>query len=211
MNAFFLVALLAQTPARPVDVPRVDVQAVIGWQNLHKDQPGDSYNDWMNDILYGGVGAGWLWSDHLKLQVDLGAGTKGQQYRYRQFTVNGNPAYESARVETRQTSVAIAQHYQFFQNQWFHPRVGAGVDLARETTTERYEALNVYDPITRVTRPVTPPHTDGPEHRFVARPFAETGFKAYITPRAFFTGDMRMMFRHGIDEVLFRAGFGFDF
>ena len=32
-----------------------------------------------------------------------------------------------------------------------------------------------------------------------------------MTRRAFFTGDMRLMVRHGIDDVLFRAGFGIDF
>ena len=32
-----------------------------------------------------------------------------------------------------------------------------------------------------------------------------------MTRRAFFTGDMRIMFRGGVEEVLFRAGFGIDF
>lgn len=213
MKALFLLGLLAQAqaPAQPIQLPRADAHFVIGWQNLHKNQGADSYNDWMGDIFYGGAGAGWFWTDHLKLQVDFGAGTKGTQNRFRQFFVNGNPAYEQVRIETRQSSLAIAQQYQFFRNQWFHPRVAAGVDIARESTTEHYESFGVYDPITRTTRQVTPPRTEGPEHRFIARPFAEGGFKAYVTTRAFFTTDMRLMFRHGIDEVLFRAGFGFDF
>jgi hypothetical protein len=205
------VCLCPSAEAQTVQLPRADVHFVVGWQNIHKEQPFDSYNDWLNDIFYGGAGAGWFWTENLKTQVDIGAGTKGSQSRYRQFTVNGNPAYETARVETRQTSVAIAQQYQFFRNQWFHPRIAAGVDLARETTIEEYQPVSVYDPVLRVTRTVQPGRTEGPEHRFVARPFAEGGFKAYVTPRAFFTGDMRMMFRHGIDEVLFRAGFGLDF
>ena len=32
-----------------------------------------------------------------------------------------------------------------------------------------------------------------------------------MTRRAFFTSDTRLMFRSGIDEVLFRFGFGVDF
>ena len=32
-----------------------------------------------------------------------------------------------------------------------------------------------------------------------------------MTRQAFFTGDTRLMFRNGLDEVLFRAGFGIDF
>jgi hypothetical protein len=69
----------------------------------------------------------------------------------------------------------------------------------------------VFDNATRTSRTIAPARTEGPEHDFIARPFAEGGLKAYVTRRAFFTTDMRMMFRPGIDEVLFRAGFGFDF
>src|SRR5262245_6231636 len=211
MKAFLLLGLLAQAPQQqPIQLPRADAHFVVGWQNLHKDQ-GESYNDWIGDILYGGAGAGWFYTDNLKLQVDFGAGTKGSQSRYRQSFVNGSSVFEYSRVETRQSSIAIAQQYQFFRNQWFHPRVAAGVDIARETTTERYDPVGVYDQVTRTTRVIAPARTEGPEHRVIARPFAEGGFKAYVTTRAFFTTDMRLMFRHGVDEVLFRAGFGFDF
>lgn len=200
----------AQTPA--VQPPRGDAHFVIGWQNLHKPQPeGGSYNDWLNAIFYGGAGAGWYWNDHLKTQIDFGAGTKAEQYRYRQFTIGGVQTYESSRMAVSQQSVAIEQQYQFFRNQWFHPHVGLGIDLARETSTAEYQPVTVFDNVTRTTRTITPAHVDPPEHRFVTRPFGEAGFKAYMTRSAFFTGDARLMFRHGIDEVLFRAGFGIDF
>ncbi len=114
-------------------------------------------------------------------------------------------------MSVRQQSVAVAQHYQFFRNQWFHPHVGAGVDIARETTTEEYNPVIVFDSVTRVSREITPARTEGLDHRTIARPFAEAGFKAYMTRRAFFTGDTRVMVRHGVDEVLFRVGFGVDF
>jgi len=212
MRAFLLLAVLAQAPAPPIPaLPRADAHFVIGWQNLHKEQPQDHYNDWLNDIFYGGAGAGWYWTDHLKTQVDFGAGTRAQQYRYRQVTTNGAITYEASRLRLRQQSVSIGQHYQFFRNQWFHPHVGAGVELARETTTEEYDPIVVFDNATRTSRTIVPARTEGPEHDFIARPFVEGGLKAYITRRAFFTTDMRMMFRPGIDEVLFRAGFGFDF
>ena len=200
----------AQEPAR-VPLERGDVHIAIGWQNLHKEQPQQRYNNWLNGIFYGGTGAGWYWSDHLKTQVDFGAGTRGRQYRYEQFVVNGQTTVAQSRVSVNQQSVAVAQHYQFFENQWFHPHVGAGVDLARETTREEYDQVVVFDPVTRGSRLVSPQRTEGPEHRFVARPFGEVGLKAYMTRRAFFTADSRLMFRHGVDEVLFRLGFGVDF
>jgi hypothetical protein len=210
MKALLLVSLLAQAPAAPANLPRFDVHAVAGWQNLNKPQEQPYYNDWLNAILYGGVGAGWYWTDHLKTQIDVGAGTRDEQYQTRQFVVDGQPAYASARVAIRETNVSIGQQYQFFRNQWFHPHAGAGVELVRETTTQQFLAVTVYDPATRTSKLLSPEHTGGPEHRLLARAFAEGGFKAYMSRRAFFLGDMRVMFRGGIDEVLFRAGFGID-
>jgi opacity protein-like surface antigen len=202
---------VAQEPARP-PLTRADVQVVVGWQNLRREQPQQSYNDnWMNGIFYGGGGAGWYWTDHLKTRVDFGAGTEGHQYRYEPIVVNGQTSASSSRLSVQRQSVAVAQQYQFFRNQWFHPYVGAGLDIARETTIESYDPVFVFDSVTRVSRQLTPAQTRGPDHRMVARPFAETGFKAYMTRRAFFTGDMRVAFRHGVDETLFRCGFGVDF
>jgi hypothetical protein len=192
---------------------RGDVHFVLGWQNLHKPQePEQHYDNWLNGIFFGGAGAGWYWTDNLKTQVDFGAGTRARQYRYEPIVVGGQTTGTLySRVQVQQQSVAIAQQYQFFRNQWFHPHVGAGVDLARETTREEYDPIFIFDPITRVSRQVSPPQNEGPEHRFIARPFAEAGFKAYMNRRTFFTGDARLMFRTGVDEVLFRFGFGIDF
>ena len=203
----------AQEPPRN-PLSRGDVHVVIGWQNLRQEQPpqpGCCNNDWVNSIFYGAAGAGWYWTDHLKTQVDFGGGTKADHYRYSYITTGSQSTSTSSRLTVQQQNLAISQQYQFFRNQWFHPHVGAGVDIVRETTTEQYQPVFVYDSATRVSTQILPPRTEGPEHRVIARPFVETGFKAYMTRRAFFTGDARVGVRHGIDEVLFRAGFGIDF
>ncbi|HYT74795.1 MAG TPA: hypothetical protein VEL79_08620 [Vicinamibacterales bacterium] len=204
----------AQDAAPAARLVRSDAHAVVGWQNLRHDSPSDYLgpdNNWLNAILYGGGGTGWYWTDHLKTQVDIGAGTKGSQYHYRQFSVNGSTAYESSRLRIRETNVAVSQQYQFFRNQWFHPHVGAGLDLAHETTREEYADVVVYDATSRTTRLIAPAHTEGPFHRIIARPFGEVGFKAYMSRRAFCVGDTRLRFQHGIDEVRFRIGLGVDF
>ena len=190
---------------------RADVQFVMGWQNLHKAQPQQYGNDWLNALFYGGAGAGWYWTDHLKTQVDFGAGTQGHQYRYRPIVVSGQTAAVSSRLNVRQQGLSVAQHYQFFRNEMFHPHVGAGVEIARETTTEEYSPILVFDNVRRIPLEIRPARTEGPDHRLIARPFAEAGFKAYVSQRAFFTGDTRIMLRKGVDEVLFRFGFGVDF
>jgi hypothetical protein len=211
MKALLLLAVLGQTSAPSLQLPRADAHVAVGWQNLHKEQPTEHYNDWLNAILYGGAGAGWYWTDHLKTQVDVGAGTHAEQYQIRTLPVGGSVAYEYARVSFHEANVSIGQQYQFFRNQWFHPHVGAGLELARETSTAEYQPITVFDNLTRTTRQIAPARNEGPAHRFLARPFADTGFKAYMTRRAFFGGDMRLMFRGGVEEVLFRAGFGVDF
>ena len=200
-----------QDPPR-APLTRADAHVVIGWQNLHKEQPGEQiYNNWVNGIFYGGGGAGWYWTDHLKTQIDAGAGTRGRQYRSGYSVSGSQTTSSSSQVSIREQSVTIGQHYQFFRNQWFHPHVGAGIDLARQTTTEVFSPVVVFDPATRATRQVRPSRTEGPTHRAIARPFAEAGLKAYMTRRAFFTADTRLMYRHGLDQILFRLGFGVDF
>ena len=205
------VAAAAQDPGS-VPAERGDIHFVIGWQNLHKQQETRNIGgDWLNNIFYGGAGAGWYWNDNLKTQVDFGGGTRGRQYRYEPISVNGQTTVTSSRVSVRQQSLAVAQQYQFFKNEWFHPHVGAGLDVARETTTEEYDPVVVFDNSGRSSRQISPARTEGPDHRMILRPFGEAGFKAYMTRRAFFTADTRLMFRHGIDEVLLRIGFGVDF
>jgi hypothetical protein len=203
----------AQDPSR-TPLARGDAHFVIGWQNLRKEQPaqpGCCHNDWLNNILYGGAGAGWYWTDHLKTQVDFGGGTKGDQYRYSYVTTSAGSTSSSSRITVQQQGLAVGQQYQFFRNQWFHPHVGAGVDIARETTRESYQATVFFDSATHSSTQILPPRTEETEHRTIARPFAEVGFKGYVTRRAFFTGDTRVMYRKGVDEVLFRIGFGVDF
>ncbi|HET7694972.1 MAG TPA: hypothetical protein VFK57_04635 [Vicinamibacterales bacterium] len=204
----------AQAPEPGGSAGHGDVYAVTGWQNLRLDRTGDfdrPDHNWVHAILFGGAGGGWYWTDHLKTQVDVGVGTPAHQYRYRSRTINGSPTSEISRVRITRPSVSLSQQYQFFRNQWFHPRLGIGIDIARETRTEHYDPIWGFDPVSRVTRELAPARKEGPEHSTVVRPFGELGFKAYMTRRAFFTGDMRLMVRGGIDQALFRAGFGVDF
>jgi hypothetical protein len=215
MKALLLATLLAQSPAVPAAIPpgpvmRGDVHAVMGWQSLRDHEAVDRYNDWLNDIFYGAAGVGWYWNDHLKTQVDFGAGTRGETYRFEQLIANGVPTYESAQVHVQQTNFGIGQQYQFFRNRWFHPQVGGGVDVARRSARSEYLPVTVFDNVTRTVRIIVPGRTEE-NTEVIVRPFVETGFKAYMTRKTFFTSDARVLFKSGFDEVLFRFGFGVDF
>ena len=205
----------AQAPDAAPAAGRADFQAVLGWQNLRVDRDGDPFDrpdhNWAHAILFGGAGVGYYWTEHLKTQIDAGAGTPTRHYQYRARSVNGLQASEISRVRLTRPSIAVSQQYQFFRNEWFHPHLTAGLDIARQTRTEHFEPIFGWDPVLRITRELAPGRTVGPDRRWSLRPFAGVGFKAYMTRRTFFTSDMRLMVRGGIDQVLFRTGFGVDF
>src|SRR5688572_5652218 len=101
-------AAARQAPDVSPVAARADFHAVIGWQNLRHDRGDDnlgSYNNWANNIFYGGAGAGWHWTDHHKTQVDFGAGTRGEHDRYRAISINGMQGSELSHVSVQQQSL----------------------------------------------------------------------------------------------------------
>lgn len=201
---------LAQDARASTQLMRGDVSGTLGWLNVRKAQP-ESYDDWANRILDAGGGAGWYWTDHLKTQIDASVTTSTERYVVRPLVVNGRPAYAQSQVTFSRRHIAIAQQYQFFRNQWFHPYLGAGAQVVWEQSREERQPLIVYDARTGQATRLEPATTVGPETRAFVRPFVETGFKAYITQRAFFRSDLRVGFRNGVADALLRFGFGVDF
>jgi hypothetical protein len=183
----------------------------IGWLNGNKsDDQTDNYNDWYNRGLYVGAVGGWYWTDHHKTQVEAGITNTIRFRAYRSTVINGGQGWSASTFKFRLGRVAIGQHYQFFRNAWVHPHVGAGVDLTWERATEFAEPIIVYTPSTG-PRELRPAGTFGPTTTLRIRPYIETGFKAYASQHAFFRGDLRILARAGVDEVLLRCGFGIDF
>jgi hypothetical protein len=211
-----VAAVLAAGPATAQDtgnstqLVRGDASATLGWLNVRKSAP-ESYDDWANRILDAGGGAGWYWTDHLKTEIDAGATTSTERYLIRPVVVDGHPTFAPSRQTFSRRHVAVAQQYQFFRNQWFHPHVGAGVDVVWERSREEQQPLFVYDARTGQPTRLEPAVPIGLETRAFVRPFAQTGFKAYITPRAFFRSDLRVGFRNGAETALLRFGVGVDF
>jgi hypothetical protein len=206
-------AARAQTvPPPPSPVARADAWAMIGWFNADKsDATHQSYNDWYNSSVYGGAGLGWYWTDHHKTEIDFGATSEGDIYASRSVVVDGYPTYTSSRVFFTTKKLALSQQYQAFRNAWFHPHVAAGVDLTWETTREEQFPTIRYDDVTRGPREIRPGGSVGPETELVVRPFISTGFKAYMSQKSFFRTDVRLTLGSGVEEALWRVGFGFDF
>jgi hypothetical protein len=202
----------AQTiPTAAQPVPRKDVTFTAGWLSGKARIDTESWNDWYNRSLYGGITGGYFWTDHLKTEVEVGAATSSKLHGYSRVLVDNFQTYRNSEVSFKTTRIAIGQQYQFYRNAWFHPHLGAGVDLLWETRRERLSAVTTYDSVTRQNRELRPAQDLGPETTLKPRAFGEMGFKAYMTPKTFFRTDLRITGRPRAEQVLFRFGFGVDF
>lgn len=207
---------LAQGPPQ-APLARADFVGVVGWQHRNKSSlDNDAGNDWHNRGFYGGATVGWFWTDHHKIELEVGGSSKARFTTYENRFFDNFNAYGRSLHTFRTRRVAIGEQYQFFRNEWFHPHVAAGADLSWETTTETAEPLIVFVPPPGglgggSQRQIRPGAVRGPDTSLRVRPFGEVGFKAYMTPRGFFRSDLRIMVRSGIDEAQVRFGFGVDF
>lgn len=209
-------AAFAQSAPPPSPIARWDVTGTLGWFNADKsDNTRESYNEWYNSSLYGGIGAGWYWTDHHKTEIDFGATTVGDVYTTTYTTtpvvIGTQQTFTTSRSFFSTRRLTLSEQYQAYRNAWFHPHLAAGVDLTWEKSREERSPTVLFDNTGRTPREIRPAETIGPDVDLTVRPFAAVGFKAYLTQRGFFRSDMRFTFKDGIDEVLWRFGFGVDF
>ncbi|HXW04368.1 MAG TPA: hypothetical protein VD833_03985 [Vicinamibacterales bacterium] len=208
-----VLAAAAVTAAQPVTrqpVTRADVLGTVGWLSARLPDA-SSYDRWENGIASVAAGAGWYWTDHLKTEIEAGLISTARFYAPNVVVVNGVPLYGTSRYDIDSRVLAVVQQYQFYRNVWFHPHLGAGVELTWEETRRADEPLYGYDPLTRGSRGVFQPGVFPAVTEVVARPFGQIGFKAYLTQRTFFRLDLRIGFRDEIESALLRAGVGVDF
>ena len=196
--------------AQSVTLSRGDLSGILGVQTVDTGGDGIYSSHHFDGGFYGSVAGGWYWTEHLKSEIEFGARTKARVWVATPTPI-GDPQtyYPTDKTLSRQT-LAIGQQYQFFHNSWFHPHLGGGANLTWERSTLHQLPITVYDPATRTSRLLTPDRNET-RSDFRVTPFVQSGFKAYMTPRTFFRGDLRVAFRSGVDDVLTRFGFGFDF
>lgn len=204
------LSLAGSASAQTASAPRGDAVGIAAWQLADTGDTGPYANTRWDGAFFGGAGAGVYWTEHHKTELDFGASTSTSGFHARQIVVDGHPALESWTLRFSRRTLGISQHYQFFRNAWFHPHVAAGVNVTWERRVEDYQPLTIYEP-NRPPRFVRGPRSEGPRTETTLRPFVATGFKAYVSERAFFRTDMRIAFRGAPDESHVRVGFGVDF
>lgn len=200
----------ASAHAQPVSMPAADVFGSLGWLNVHKADL-DHYNSWFNRSLHVAGTFGWYWNEHLKTELEAAASTRARLYGSRETFINGQRVFIASESTLTTRRVTASQQYQFGHNAWFHPHLAAGVDLTWERTRQVDRPYYIFDPVLRYNRLIDENVTHPARVDLRVRPFVATGFKAYVTERAFFRSDIRFVARRRLDEVLLRFGFGVDF
>jgi|SRR5687768_12009101 opacity protein-like surface antigen len=215
--AFLAAALLAtgtasaQQPAvslTPANPARWDIAGSVGWLGADTSGAGTIGDDWY-DTFAGAVSIGRYVTPHVKTEIQGGVTAEGRIYRVEQLALPGvPPAFRAQEHYFRNATVGAGVLYQFFDNQWFHPFAGAGIEVLRER--DRVEAQPPFGQVPgRVPPALTaPPST---QVRYGVRPFVATGFKWYVAERAFMrTGVQASFSNRGTTHIVWTAGIGAD-
>jgi hypothetical protein len=207
----------AQTTATVSLVPdrwtRWDVTAQVGRQGVNKSEFGSDWNGWYESGSFAAA-AGFSWTPNVKLELDVMRAGRARLYQSEQVLIPGDPVqyFRSREHHFSTTTTAASVVYQAFENRWFHPFAGGGVEIMREARRSDASQQSAF----RNGIVILPPASVAlPAESAVwttARPFATTGFKVYVSPRAFLRSDLRVGFsRRGAESAVWRAGVGFDF
>jgi opacity protein-like surface antigen len=212
--ATLLIAAPDAALAQDSDSPRLmrgDVSGTVGWVNVNR-AAAETYNNWRGQGAFG-VALGWYWNNHVKTEVDGGTTTETSVYSSGPVYIpgGGQPLFASSTSTFSTARLGITHRYQFGDNEWVHPFVGAGIDLVREEISKRDEPLFGFDPITRQSRLVRDALRHPERSQVTARAVLTAGLKAYASRRAFFLADVRVGIRQRAEDVQWRIGAGVDF
>ena len=191
--------VISLTPAEP----RLwDVSGDAGWFSSNKSEVAPDWSDWY-DVASGSVAIGRYLTPHLRSEFRVSFAGEGRTYEEEHLPpLPGQPfpAYRLREHYFQTTSVGAGIFHQFFENQWFHPFAGAGIDVVRESQ-----------------RTVLPPQrfftggTVDERVSYAARPFVATGFKWYVNERGFIRTDVKVSFStRGVSHTAWSAGIGVD-
>jgi|SRR5882672_11096444 len=215
-----LIALTCATSARaqqptqlslPTD-GRWDITGQLSMLNRHKSDLSEWSNWYSVAAIDGSVGR--YWTPHFKTELEIGTAGEGRIDGPESAPVPGSsvpyPRYREHRL--RETTLGAAAFYQFFENQWVHPFVGAGVELVRERHLADPLPAQIVRMSTTVPAVILPPVSAIDAVNYSARPLLTGGIKFYVTPHAFVRTDVRTAFsRDRRVAWQWRGGIGFDF
>ncbi len=204
MFAAVLACTAGVAQAQPASPPLTgfDFTASIGL--FSADRSETAGNTSWSGSFFKGVSAGYYWTDHLKTEVELGLPNPTEGYSYSNERL-ANGIFLSTYDERTYSGpkFGVAQVYQFGRNAPFHPYAFAGVDVDRERIDlDRHSFVSGSSSLER--------DETSSSNRIRARGFTGAGFKAYVSERAFFKGEMKLDIGQSLNQVTWKAGVGVD-
>ena len=151
---------------------------------------------------------------HLKVEFEASGTGRGSQFVHQLVTVPGLtfPYPVGSEVTTSVRTLVGAVAWQFFDNEWVHPFLIAGVaaDFERRSVHVWEQRYYPGDPRTGPVL-VAAARREGPDTSRVMRGLFGGGAKLYVHERAFIRADGRMSIGAHTPNVAFRIGVGVDF
>jgi opacity protein-like surface antigen len=199
---------ISLTPSNP---KHWDSTVAIGWLGGNKEEIAERWNEWY-DTFATSVDVGRYWTPHLKTELGVTFTSRGDVSSPEQFTVPGQPSpvFFSREHRFGLKALNLSGSYQFLENNWAHPFIGAGVQLAWERHTVETPFPLVFG---RDGRSVAVPPADDPQRTtFDPRPFLSGGAKFYVSEEGFIRAEIAAAFEsHGTTRIWWRVGGGIDF
>jgi hypothetical protein len=218
-TVFFVTAfLLCLEHSSAFAQRRWDIAAFGGLVTAHapvERQADDYRQDWFQ-TGHAGVTIGRHLTSHLKVEADLAATGTGTQFVQRFVTVPGRttPYLVGAEAETSLRWAGAEATWQFFDNEWVHPFVFAGLSAQFDRRSVHVWEQYFYAGDARVPGNqflLVPESREGPTTTTSVSGVFGGGAKLYVTDRAFFRADARFGASPRTRSVSFRAGLGVDF
>ena len=193
----------------PAASTRWDATGHITWLGERRPAESFEWDRWFG-VASGGGSVGYYWTAHLKTEFDISTSSEGETYSYEFIPVPGltSPLIVERDHEIRFTTAAAGLTFQAFENAWFHPFIGAGLELVRE----REHIEIVPSPIPPRGPTVSLPPQTETHVRYSGRPYVSTGFKVYLSDHAFIRSELRTSWSSdGLAALGWRSGVGVDF
>lgn len=218
MAAALLLATAAAAQETPIislapsDPPRWDLAGHVAWFGSPRSRVG-SQGSRRYEVAAGGVTVGRYWTPHLKTEIQGTVARQGRIYSAEQVAVPGQsfPSYVPSEHVFQATTVHAGVAYQWFENQWFHPFAGGGLDVVRER--RRTDLLQRFISSREFPTPQAIPGSRGTEQvNYAARPFVDAGFKLFVSDHAFIRSELTMSISgRGLAQTAWSSGVGIEF
>jgi hypothetical protein len=191
---------------------RWDVAGQLSMLNRNKSDL-SRWDHWYSVAAINATG-GYYWTPHFKSEFEIGTSGEGTIDAEEETPVPGQsfPYQRYRDHKLREMTVGATALYQFFENQWVHPFVGAGAELVRERHLADPLPASTIRFSTAVPSLSLPSVPAIDTISYSVRPILTGGFKFYVSPHAFVRTDVRTAFSAERPQAWqWRGGFGVDF